>query len=123
MLFDESAIVDILYRTSQMEREGDKDRWPRLGMLSQLNNVYENPQLPIEQLSGISQLPIEPYLTIRSQLNNFLKFRSSQLGAADLLKRYSIGTTYPDAVKDLCRPHVPFVRCDKGCQQLQIHQL
>ena len=24
-------------------------------------------------------------------------------------------TTCPDAVIDLCRPHVPFVRCDKGC--------
>ena len=37
-----------------------------------------------------------------------------QLGAADFRKRYSIGTTCPDA-NDLCRPHVPFVRCDKGC--------
>ena len=44
-----------------MEREGDKDLWPRLGMLSQLNNVYENPQLPIEQLSENPQL---------SQFNN-----------------------------------------------------
>ena len=61
MLVDESATVDILCRTSRMEREGDKDRWPRLGlgMLSQLNNVYENPQLPIEQLSENQQLPIE----------------------------------------------------------------
>ena len=24
-------------------------------------------------------------------------------------------TTCPDAVEDLRRPHVPFVRCDKGC--------
>ena len=24
-------------------------------------------------------------------------------------------TTCPDAANDLCRPHVPFVRCDKGC--------
>ena len=71
MLVDESATMDILCRTSRTEREGDKDRWPRLGMLSQLNNVYENPQLPIEQLSENPQLPIEPYLTIRSfQLNN-----------------------------------------------------
>ena len=38
-----------------------------------------------------------------------------QLGAADFRKRYSIGTTCPDAANDLCRPHVPFVRCDKGC--------
>ena len=62
MLVDESAIVDILCRASRMEREGDKDRWPRLGMLSQLNNVYENPQLPIEQLSENPQLPIEQRL-------------------------------------------------------------
>ena len=62
MLVDESAIVDILCRTSRMEREGDKDRWPRLGMLSQLNNVYENPQLPIEELSENPQLPIEQRL-------------------------------------------------------------
>ena len=33
MLVDESATADILCRTSRMEREGDKDRWPRLGML------------------------------------------------------------------------------------------
>ena len=33
MLVDESATVDILCRTSRMEREGDKDRWPRLGIL------------------------------------------------------------------------------------------
>ena len=44
-----------------MEREGGKDLWPRLGMLSQLTNVYENPQLPIEQLSENPQL---------SQFNN-----------------------------------------------------
>ena len=24
-------------------------------------------------------------------------------------------TTFPDAVRNLCRPHVPFVRCNKGC--------
>ena len=24
-------------------------------------------------------------------------------------------TTCPDAVKNICRPHVPFVRCEKGC--------
>ena len=59
MLVDESATVDILCRTSRMEREDDKDLWPRLSMLSQLNNVYENPQLPIEQLSENPQLPIE----------------------------------------------------------------
>ena len=33
LLVDESAIVDILCRTSRMEREGDKDLWPRRGML------------------------------------------------------------------------------------------
>ena len=31
MLVDEST-VDTLCRTSRMEREGDKDRWPRLGI-------------------------------------------------------------------------------------------
>ena len=87
MLVDESATVDILCRTSRMEREGDKDLWPRLGMLSQLNNVYENPQLPIEQLSENPQLSQfnnvsdNPQL---SKLNNvyettFLTIRSSQL--------------------------------------------
>ena len=30
---DESATVDILCRTSRMEREGDKDLWLRLGIL------------------------------------------------------------------------------------------
>ena len=29
---DESATVDILCRTSRMEREGDEDLWPRRGM-------------------------------------------------------------------------------------------
>ena len=38
-----------------------------------------------------------------------------QLEAADCHKRCSIGTTCPDAANDLCRPHVPFLRCDKGC--------
>ena len=30
---DESATADILCRTSRIEREGDKDLWPRRGML------------------------------------------------------------------------------------------
>ena len=30
---DESPTVDILCRTSRMEREGDKDLWPRRGIL------------------------------------------------------------------------------------------
>ena len=55
MLVDESAAVDILCRTSRMERESDKDLWPRLGMLSQLNNVYENPQL--SQFNNVSDNP------------------------------------------------------------------
>ena len=70
MLVDESATVDILCRTSRMEREGDKDLWPRLGMLSQLNNVYENPQLPIEQRF---------WKSAASNWTTFMKIRSSQL--------------------------------------------
>ena len=81
MLVDESATVDILCRTSRMEREGDKDLWPRLGMLSQLNNVYKNPQLPIEQLSENPQLPIEQrfWQAAASNWTTFTKIRSSQL--------------------------------------------
>ena len=33
LLGNESATVDILCRTSRMEREGDKDLWPPLGIL------------------------------------------------------------------------------------------
>ena len=33
ILVDESATVNILCRTPRMEREGDKDLWPRRGML------------------------------------------------------------------------------------------
>ena len=64
-----------------MEREGDKDLWPGLGMLSQLNNVYENPQLPIEQLSENPQLPIERrfWQSAASNWTTFTKIRSSQL--------------------------------------------
>ena len=81
MLVDESATVDILCRTSRMEREGDKDLWPRLGMLSQLNIVYESPQLPIKQLSENPQLPIEQsfWQSAAPNRTTFTKIRSSQL--------------------------------------------
>ena len=70
MLVDESATVDILCRTSRMEREGDKDLCPSLGMMSRLNNVYENPQLPIEQRF---------WQSAASNWTTFTKIRSSQL--------------------------------------------
>ena len=57
--------------------------------------------------------------TISDLLVNYLR-----IGTCHLINQLQLLlTTCPDAARDLCRPHVPFVRCDKGCQQLQIHYL
>ena len=57
--------------------------------------------------------------TISDLLLNYLRFETSHL----INQLQLLFTTCPDAARDLCRPHVPFVRCDKGCPRLQTHQL
>ena len=58
-------------------------------------------------LSGVNSIS----RTIVGQIIFGLGLFSNNLSALGSL----LFTTCSDAVKDLCRPHVPFVRYDKGC--------